>query len=79
MNGATNGWITPALQKLQSGKDYVTITAEQGSWLALYPEFGHFLIPVPVGILTDIVGRRPVFICNGILSLLGWMIIALAG
>lgn len=67
-----HGWPAPALVKLKSGSEFINITTDEGSWLALYPEFGHFIAPVPFGIMSDMVGRKPILIFSSFIALVGW-------
>lgn len=70
--GCVNGWSAPALVKLQSGDFVFNITSAEGSALALYSEIGHFLVPIPCGILADIIGRKPLFLMTSVAALIGW-------
>lgn len=79
LTGSTIGWMSPALRSLQSNTSHIKLTSEEGSWLALYPEFGHFMAPVLTGYITDVVGRKAVFIIGGIFTTIGWSLKVIAG
>lgn len=76
--GCVNGWIAPALPRLLAGEEGFNVTTNEASWLALYPEFGHFVAPIPMGIIADCVGRKMIFIYGSILNVLGWSIMSCA-
>lgn len=77
--GSMNGWPAPALEKLRSGHDIFNITEEEGANLALYSEIGHFVAPVPGGLLADYFGRKPMFTIAATGSLIGWALLTFGG
>lgn len=70
-----NGWPAPAIEKLKSGQDIFNITDAEGTDLTLYAEIGHFVAPIPGGLLADYYGRKPMFTIATTVSLIGWTLL----
>ncbi|XP_054271676.1 facilitated trehalose transporter Tret1-like [Macrosteles quadrilineatus] len=74
-SGSCYGWITPILTDLLSPGSEIDITPTQMSWVVSIIELGNFLSPLPAGIVSDKIGRKPVILATGPVYILGWIII----
>ncbi|CAH1188711.1 unnamed protein product [Phyllotreta striolata] len=81
--GNLNSWTSPVLPKLENLTsdnpfDH-TITSSQASWLSSLLTLGAILGCWFFGALSDIAGKRPVFISLGLPLLLGYILMASVG
>ncbi|KAF7389254.1 hypothetical protein HZH66_010391 [Vespula vulgaris] len=78
--GMTLGWTSPA------GKDGVnlaatydfSITAEEFSWIGAFTPLGAAVVCIPIGILSDIIGRRISMLILTVPFTIGWLCIIFA-
>ncbi|XP_014272304.1 facilitated trehalose transporter Tret1 [Halyomorpha halys] len=73
--GCTVGWTSPALKKLKGKDSPIFITEEESSWIAASHEIGHFLSPIPTGLLLAKFGRKRWLLFSSVLILIGWIIV----
>lgn len=73
--GCTVGWTSPALKKLKGRDSPIVITEGESSWIAASHEIGHFLSPIPTGLLLARFGRKRWLLFSSILILFGWIIV----
>lgn len=66
------GWMSPALQRFHDHETQIQVSKSQVQLLILMSEYAHFFAPVPIGILADTFGRKPLFFFNTILAAIGW-------
>lgn len=76
-SGSLNGWITPLLSRLLGPDSEIPMTAVESSWVASFVELGSLFSPVPVGLLINHVGRKPMLMATGPLYIITWLIIVL--
>lgn len=73
--GCSVGWTTPVLKKLKEPDSPIHISAEESSWLAAAHEVGHFLSPIPAGLLLSCFGRKLCFVGSTSIIVVGWIIV----
>lgn len=74
VTGLTMGWLPVALYYLRLPHGDITLTAEQGAWMASMQSFGRLFSALPAGIATDIIGRRKVTLTAGLVYLIAWFV-----
>lgn len=73
--GTSFGWVAPTFVRLTSPESQIPMTSSEASWAIAIIEFGNLWSPVPAGILADKIGRKPVALLNGPISIASWLII----
>ncbi|XP_054271623.1 facilitated trehalose transporter Tret1-like [Macrosteles quadrilineatus] len=73
--GTSFGWVAPSFVKLMSEDSVIPMTSSEASWAIAIIEFGNLWSPVPAGILADKLGRKPLALVNGPISIASWVII----
>ncbi|XP_067005038.2 facilitated trehalose transporter Tret1 isoform X2 [Anabrus simplex] len=73
------GWSSPALPLLQREQDDVDlplyVTIEEGSWISCLVPLGATVGSLPVGYLSDYIGRKKTILSLAIPYIVGWMLI----
>lgn len=75
MAGTSFGWPSPVLAKLSSGQLVMAASHEQQSWMIALLELGNLLLPIPFGLLVDVVGRKPCLLLTGPLYIISWLMV----
>lgn len=76
-SGSVNGWITPLLSHLLSPDSEIPMTALESSWVVSFVELGSLFSPIPVGMLVNHMGRKPMLLATGPLYIITWLVIIL--
>lgn len=76
--GCSVGWTTPTLKNLRKPDSPIPLSKDQTSWLAAAHEVGHFLSPIPSGLLIGRFGRRHCFLASSLIQIVGWIIVYFA-
>ncbi|XP_046669410.1 facilitated trehalose transporter Tret1-like isoform X2 [Homalodisca vitripennis] len=74
-SSACCGWITPILDYLLGPDSEIPMTSAQTSWVIPIIELGNFITPLPAGILSDYIGRKPIILATGPLYIVSWLLI----
>lgn len=73
------GWTAPTLPKLYAENgDFVTVTKEEGSWIASVISVGSIVGQIINLILVDRVGRKPMLIAATVPFILAWILVIVA-
>lgn len=64
-----------ALKKLEDKNSPIPITEGESSWLAAAHEVGHFLSPLPAGLLLSRLGRKQCLLGSALILVIGWIIV----
>lgn len=72
------GWSSPSLPQLQHPNSTVTVTNEEGSWLAVMPLFGACIGSLFSIVTLDRIGRKKTILLCGIPSFAAWIMVATA-
>lgn len=73
--GTSFGWVAPTLEKLAGEDSEIPMTSSETSWMVAILEVGNLFSPIPAGILTDRLGRKPLMLITGPLYIVSWAII----
>ncbi|KAG8298510.1 hypothetical protein J6590_013687 [Homalodisca vitripennis] len=74
-SSACFGWITPILDHLLGPDSEIPMTSAQTSWVIPIIELGNFITPLPAGILSNYIGRKPLILATGPLYIVSWLLI----
>ncbi|XP_046669404.1 facilitated trehalose transporter Tret1-like [Homalodisca vitripennis] len=69
------GWTTPILNHLLGSDSEIPMTRDQASWVISIIELGNLISPLPAGILSDYIGRKPVILATGPLYIISWLMV----
>ncbi|XP_017771113.1 PREDICTED: facilitated trehalose transporter Tret1-like [Nicrophorus vespilloides] len=70
------GWPSPSIPKLLDGSSQLTLTDEEGSWVAVMPLIGAVVGAISAGSLLDKIGRKKTILLTGVPYIVSWVIIA---
>lgn len=74
MIGMAYGWIAPVLPRLLGDNSEIKMTADESSWVVVFIEVGCLFTPIPVGLLMDKYGRKPMFISCAPVFVISWLL-----
>lgn len=79
-SGMHYGWPSPSLPMLlkENSTNLVTVSNDEGSWMAVMPLIGGILGSISAAIFVDIIGRKPLIILSSFPYLVSWIMIAYA-
>ncbi|KAG8298509.1 hypothetical protein J6590_013686 [Homalodisca vitripennis] len=69
------GWTTPILNHLLGSDSEIPMTRDQASWVISSIELGNLISPLPAGILSKYIGRKPVILATGPLYIISWLMV----
>ncbi|XP_076272773.1 facilitated trehalose transporter Tret1-like [Rhynchophorus ferrugineus] len=72
------GWPSPSLPKLLDDSSHITVTSEDGSWLASMPCIGAASGSIMTAYLVDRIGRKNCMLMTAPGYLLAWIMVAFA-
>lgn len=75
--GTGLSWTSPVLDQLKSGNSRITISAEEGTWIASLLPIGAIIGAVPSGYLADKLGRKKAAILIAIPYIISFLLIVL--
>ncbi|KAL1517466.1 hypothetical protein ABEB36_001229 [Hypothenemus hampei] len=77
-SGMHYGWPSSALPKLLSNSSSISVTDNQGSWMAVMPLLGSVLGSLIVGSTVDIFGRKRTILISSLPYFAAWIMVAFA-
>ncbi|KAJ8924979.1 hypothetical protein NQ315_001144 [Exocentrus adspersus] len=78
-SGMHYGWPSPSLPKIvDAATSSLSVTEDQGSWIAVMPLLGGLLGALIVGVTVDILGRKTTIILTTFPFFAGWIMVAYA-
>lgn len=72
------GWPSPSLDELLSGNSTITITNDEGSWLAVMPLIGAVAGSILTAATIDILGRKKTILLTSFPFFAAWIMVAYA-
>ncbi|XP_075230341.1 facilitated trehalose transporter Tret1-like [Lycorma delicatula] len=75
--GCCMAWTSPTLPKLKLAESWLVIDDAQGSWIGSLIAIGGLCGPLLASRLLDLIGRKWTLICDVVLLLFSWAIVAL--
>uniref|UniRef100_A0A1B6FT38 Major facilitator superfamily (MFS) profile domain-containing protein n=1 Tax=Cuerna arida TaxID=1464854 RepID=A0A1B6FT38_9HEMI len=76
VNSATCfGWVTPIFSHLLGPDSEIPMNSVEAAWAVSIIELGNLVSPLPAGILTNYVGRKPVLLAAGPMYIISWLMI----
>ncbi|XP_050430160.1 uncharacterized protein LOC126839126 isoform X2 [Adelges cooleyi] len=78
MAGTTLGWSSPVIEYVAKGNSPFHMTLSEESWMITFLDIGNFIMAIPAGILTDILGRKIAVFLTVPITLAGWILMMIA-
>uniref|UniRef100_A0A1B6FYZ7 Major facilitator superfamily (MFS) profile domain-containing protein n=1 Tax=Cuerna arida TaxID=1464854 RepID=A0A1B6FYZ7_9HEMI len=76
-SAACYGWVTPILDNIVGPDSVIPMTPEESSLAISISELPGLIVPIPIGIISNYVGRKPVLLASGPLFIISWLMIIL--
>ncbi|KAG8298504.1 hypothetical protein J6590_013681 [Homalodisca vitripennis] len=76
-SAACYGWVTPILDNILGPDSVIPMTEEEASLAISISELPGLIVPLPIGFLSNYIGRKPVLLASGPLFIISWLMIVL--